>query len=119
MLVIEGKSGKSRVLAHYIDGLYKRTINSDLLIIDSVGISHVFGDRIDFCNLPKDVELKDFSKFYKDNWKSFQYTNYLILSLNAPKEILKDLKVIEEEYEKEIIVTVQNNKKDKVEVYKI
>ena len=41
MLVIEGKSGKSRVLAHYIDGLYKRTINSDLLIIDSVGISHV------------------------------------------------------------------------------
>ena len=117
MLVIEGKQGKSRILVEEVEKLRRKVGVDPIQIIDYVGIPHVFGRNLKYCTNTKDMQVKDFVEHYRRDWKSFEYVDYLILELNAPKEILDNIKSIEKDFNKKIIVTVQNNEKTEIDIY--
>lgn len=120
MIVVEGRARKSKILEDYSEYLLEVCINPFKVdIIDYVGVLYLFSMRFNYCRNAEDMLVKDFPKHYRKNHESFQSSDYLILSLNAPKEILNEIKEIEKEFNKKIIVTIESNDKEEVEIYTI
>ncbi|MCL1700809.1 hypothetical protein [Lysinibacillus sp. Bpr_S20] len=117
MIVLEGNQNKSSVLVDYVKQLSEKVNANKISVIDYVGNQNIYGGRVNYCSKGEDMILKEFSKDFRKWHESFQNSNYLILELDAPKEMLNEIKLIEQDFNKQIVVTIQNNDLEKVDVY--
>ena len=111
MLVIEGKAGKSKILYEKL----KEWNKDQTLIIDTVGIVHIFGISCDVMSYLDLEELEN--EFLYDKYKR------LIFEINCQKDYMFHIWKLEQKLMKkysfrECVVTIQTED-DEIKVYEV
>jgi PII-like signaling protein len=126
MLVIEGKSGKSRVLETYLkENTDKHDWDNRTVMIDYVKSPSMRGMTSHYCtsgfyhDTLEDMTVENLVEDYIKWHKSFDNYKTVVLYVNAPVDMIQEFKKLDEIYDQEFIVTIQNNDLENVKAYRV
>ncbi|MFA1510020.1 hypothetical protein ACDN41_12390 [Priestia aryabhattai] len=108
MIVIEGKSEKSKKLENLIRKDFR---NDNIVIIDTIGTKafpHI--DNVEHLILESDFSpeqaIEVFRLYYDKNFSKY---DWIIFYVNADPELVETFKNLDRAYSQNFIVTIQNN----------
>ncbi|MFS0657411.1 hypothetical protein AB1L07_02135 [Niallia alba] len=105
MIVIQGKSQKSKVLENLIR---KEFLTNKVVVLDSIGVDYWVSD--DWATIWQ-TETKDVDQiinFFKTDYTVFKGFDWVVFYVNANKEDVYKFKELDKEYPQNIILTVQS-----------
>ena len=118
MKFIEGKVGKSKVLAQII----QENQNKKILLVDTVHVNVLYINDIDVINFKDNDEM--WTEFINDEkFNDFIVTakkyDLIIFETNDDKSTLDGYDIIEDKTETLCIVTIQNNEIEEIKIWEV